>query len=323
MNETTTANIRKHVDQLCRAERSPHSPGYYRAQEYIEDTIRSYGHKVMRHHFNDIAVGSCRNIYTETGPKEGKRILIGAHYDGLKKSGPAADDNASAVAIAMELLRLAPQDIPMTVVFFDVEENFGWGALHGSASFSDFYKKDLYWVLIMDLVGGWFAPGFEKHYFQFGDALPRICHPELDIMNMPMKFLEPLGKIISRSDYDIFRRRGIPYTFFSSGTPWYYHTQNDTPDILDYDKMTKLTEALLDAIRADHEIGKLSIINWDQFDAFMKKLLAVEELQTDFLKKLHQQGAPLSRLQLLRMYAQVLPLLRKHGKSIWPDKQSA
>ena len=39
------------------------------------------------------------------------------------------------------------------------------------------------------------------------------------------------------SDYDAFWKRGVPFVFLSCGRSRVYHTPEDTPDLLDYDKM--------------------------------------------------------------------------------------
>lgn len=315
--------IRESIEQLCESERFPGSKGYYRSQEYLYDTIKSMGHEPQKHEFFDLPRGRCTNIFVETGPKDSKRILFGGHYDALSKSGPGADDNASAVGLCLSLLKKAPKNIPLTFVFFDVEENYGFGALHGSAAFSKFYKKALKQVIIFDLIGGALFPGFEKSYFQFGNSLPQLTHSDLDFYFMPIKFLEPIGGIWARSDYRAFRNRGIPYTFISSGTPWYYHTHEDSIDRLSFAKMDELEESLLNALKSvSNNISYEA--DWQQFPKFLERLSQVHELRSDVILKLKEKKSPPSRLELLRMYKNVIPTLRKLGPDLWdPAKKKS
>jgi hypothetical protein len=107
-------------------------------------------------------------------------ILIGAHYDHLGGDFVGADDNASAVAIVMELARTLPPLSNYSVVFaaFNTEENPYFGTPHMGSEFfiahlpAEIGKLEaLQAVVIMDLIGGvqWqpvqdviFAAGAEK-----------------------------------------------------------------------------------------------------------------------------------------------------------------
>jgi hypothetical protein len=45
----------------------------------------------------------------------------------------------------------------------------------------------------------------------------------------------------TRSDYGPFRDRKVPFLFFSTGVHPDYHTPNDTPDRIDYDKAVRIS----------------------------------------------------------------------------------
>jgi hypothetical protein len=66
-----------------------------------------------------------KNIIVDYPPGlKGKRLLFSAHYDAVKGS-PAANDNASGVAVLLGLcrqLRLVTPHLPVRIVFFDREE---------------------------------------------------------------------------------------------------------------------------------------------------------------------------------------------------------
>jgi len=122
------ATLNQHIDLLCADGRRPRSTGYKNTQTYITDFIATCGHSVKTQEFFALPFGRCKNIYTEVGSTDNTlpRTIVGAHYDTLGRSGPGADDNASAVAVVLDLLSKTTGDAPVTFVFFDYEETFGF-----------------------------------------------------------------------------------------------------------------------------------------------------------------------------------------------------
>ena len=53
----------------------------------------------------------------------------------------------------------------------------------------------------------------------------------------------------SRSDYGTFRDREIPYLFFSTGEHPDYHSPNDTPERLDFEKASRIASLMLRVCR--------------------------------------------------------------------------
>lgn len=305
--------LEQHVLKLCEQPRVPQTEGYFKARAYLAEQIRAMDLEPQYHDFFDIPAGPCRNIFVEKGPAEGPRILIGAHYETTPKSGVGADDNASAVAVVLELLRHLPNSLPVTAVFFDVEENFGLGALHGSSRFASWYKKALRQVFIFDLVGGALCPGMEDAYFQFGNGCPHLKAEGLEFFYFPILFLEPFGPLYSRSDYQAFRKRKIPYTFISSGTPWYYHTHDDKPSEMRFSKMARLVNGL------ENEITKMpstqNTPDWKQFSQFLDIVKKIPGVLPEKLPSPKSQDP--SRWQIIGMYKQILPALRQLGRNAW------
>jgi len=222
-----TSSLRQHIDHLCADGRRPKSQGYKNTQTYISDFIASCGHQVQTQEFFALPFGTCKNIYCEVGTTDPltPRTIVGAHYDTLGRSGPGADDNASAVAVVLDLIAKANGDTPITFVLFDYEETFGFGATKGSRAFVRDYKKPISKAIVLDLVGGSLMPGFDEIYFQFGTSLPPLTSEHAEFFHLPMLFVEPVGTCVPRSDYGRFRSMGIPFTFFSSGTRIYALTR--------------------------------------------------------------------------------------------------
>lgn len=311
------AGLRKHIEQLCKYPRTPHSPGYYGVQDYLRSQIRACGLESQDHLFDVPRLGTCTNIYTEIGETSSPRILLGAHYETRDCSGPGADDNASACAVLLELLPLLKQNskFSFTVVFFDMEEIFKFGSLRGSKAFAKDYDQPLERVIILDTVGGNLAPHFENVFLQFGNAYEGWTHPALEYLALPLRVLEPAGSIGARSDYDAFRRKGIPFTFISSGTPWYYHTPYDLPEILNYKKMAALTETVSQSLSQPLSEGDG---RWKDFQRFAELLCKTPELQSERVKRFAQTANKrASRIDIAFMYMEVLPNLRKWGPKLW------
>ncbi|NJK41178.1 MAG: M20/M25/M40 family metallo-hydrolase [Acaryochloridaceae cyanobacterium SU_2_1] len=92
-----------------------------RARDYLRETLTSAGWKATEQEF---ATGI--NVIAERpglNPEAGM-ILVAAHYDSVQGS-PGADDNASGVAVALEVARLLadrPTPRGLRIVFFDQEE---------------------------------------------------------------------------------------------------------------------------------------------------------------------------------------------------------
>lgn len=99
-----------------------------RAADYIWNSLQSLDFEMMEHRFHDSG-NEFRNIVaTHQGtvrPEE--RVIVIAHYDTVASS-PGADDNASGVAVMLELARvLRPLRFERSILFIGVnlEENGG------------------------------------------------------------------------------------------------------------------------------------------------------------------------------------------------------
>jgi hypothetical protein len=231
-------------------------------------------------------------------------ILVGAHYDHLGGEFVGADDNASAVAIMMELARKLPPLSNYSVVFvaFNTEENPYFGTPHMGSEFfiahlpPEIGKLDAFQtVIIMDLIGGvqWqpirdaiFAAGAEKSpglYRRLKEAVhyqqPATPHAlRLRVLPVGMHLIEEIPGRGHHpvSDYDGFRNRSVPYLFLSSARTPRYHTPHDQADTLHYERMAATVQwvnALLHLIDADLEKYEFEAerIEWkDEVDTFRR-----------------------------------------------------
>ncbi len=120
--------LRRHVDVLAEliGERNTQHPQELdAARNYIERELKSYGYEV-KHQSYEIRVREAVNLQAKIPSKSNKPVLVvGAHYD-TARGTPGADDNASAVAMLLEIARhlatakSARREVQF--VFYDCEE---------------------------------------------------------------------------------------------------------------------------------------------------------------------------------------------------------
>lgn len=181
--------------------------------------------------------------------------LLGAHYDSYE-SYPGADDNAAAVATllaASEKLKDVEQDRTIIIAFFDAEEppSFLDPLRMGSIRFyEDQRLEEIHCAIIMDLVGHDVpVPGLEDILFVTGmesdpglEAVVKGAEPSSGIRTVPT-----LNRYVGdMSDYYWFSKKQRPYLLLTCGRWEHYHKITDTPDRLNYQKMTAVMHYLID-----------------------------------------------------------------------------
>ncbi|MFH0975397.1 MAG: M28 family peptidase [Spirochaetota bacterium] len=82
-----------------------HPVSMIKASEFILQEFKKFGLNTREQKFI-VSEKIYRNIIANAGPRDGSRLIIGAHYD-VCGSQPGADDNASAVAGLLEIARFA------------------------------------------------------------------------------------------------------------------------------------------------------------------------------------------------------------------------
>lgn len=205
-------------------------------------------------------------------------IIISAHYDHLgKRNGvvyPGADDNASGVSMVLSVakqiseLEIKPKR-SIVFVAFDLEEHMLWGS-RWFAAHTPWPIEQVKLFITADMIGRSignlplpcvFVMGSE-HGTGIDEAIDEVGHPEgLEIARLG---IDLIGSI-PRSDYGPFRDREIPFLFFSTGEHPDYHTRRDTPERIDYGKVSRvssminrLTQHVADCEQAPEWIGETS-----------------------------------------------------------------
>jgi Zn-dependent M28 family amino/carboxypeptidase len=162
---------------------------------------------------------------------------------------PGADDNASGVAMMLELARSFAGDTPtprrsLMFVGFDLEEI----GLFGSRYFVEHPPVPLSRVALFvtaDMIGRSLGGVCEPYVFVMGTEHAPGLRPWLSAASrgstVKVGLLGSDLLLLDRSDYGPFRARKIPYLFFSTGETPVYHTPRDTADTLNYVKLTAIS----------------------------------------------------------------------------------
>jgi Zn-dependent M28 family amino/carboxypeptidase len=256
--------LRRHVTELARNERNfdLETPA-----RYIES---SFGSDAKSHYFES-GGRKVRNIEFSEKPFE---IVVGAHYDTVPGS-PGADDNASAVAVLIELARMK---LPVRFVAFANEEMpYFLGPEMGSFVAAKALRTGGATVRAMfslEMLGYYRdAPGSQKYpaplglfYPDRGDfiafvgdlgARALVRHAIKSFRKnaqFPSEGVAAPGFIpgVTWSDHWSFRRHGYA-AIMVTDTAFYryphYHLPSDTPDRLDYERMARVTLGLAAMLR--------------------------------------------------------------------------
>ena len=278
--EPSMENLRRDVYLLCHK----YSPRSWRDQKNLDEAavwiareLADAGFEVRSHPY-DIDGRTYRNVVARRKGSEpdAQAIVVGAHYDTVEGS-PGADDNASGVAVLLELARTLP-DVSSRrthyLVAFGTEEPPYFGSEQmGSAVFARELAErgtDVLLMVSLDMVG-YFSdargsqlfpnpllrllyPGRGNFLAIIGDAksgpgINRAKRALLATGDLPVhSFRAPAAtELVHLSDHASFRAHGfqavqITDTAFMRNP--HYHLAGDTPDKLDYERMAEVVRPL-------------------------------------------------------------------------------
>jgi hypothetical protein len=271
--EIREAELKAHVYRLASPEfLGRKGPGAARAARHIADAFArlklapafedSYFQRIpwlLGEQGKDTFIGSnvgC--VLPGTDPKlKDEWILLSAHFDHLGKQGdklyPGADDNASGVAMLLEVAEhfaLRKEKPARTVMFvaFDQEETGLQGSTH-FATHPPLPFRRLKAFLTADLIGRSMANLMGEQVYVLGSErspqlrklVEEVKPPEgLTVGRLGADLLS-VGAVAARSDYGPFRDRSVPFLFFSTGQHPDYHQPTDTPDRIEYPKLLRIS----------------------------------------------------------------------------------
>ena len=276
--------VRQHVVAIASR---PHNIGHpeelERSARYIEAALAGYGYAVQRQPFT--ADGQqVRNLEAVIEPAAGdaETLVIGAHYDSCC-GAPGANDNGSGTAAVIELARLLADLRGRTalrirlVLFVNEEPPYFKTPSMGSLVYAKRLRKSgerVMGMISLETIGYYSHRENSQHY-----------PPPLGLL-YPKKgnFIAFVGLTSSRSfvrrtvgafrreaafpsvggtapgfvagidwsDHWSFEQVGIPALMVTDSAPFrypYYHSSEDTPDKLDYERLARVVSGLERVVR--------------------------------------------------------------------------
>lgn len=246
-----------------------------RARHYLTQSLKKLGWSPTLQPFEGGV-----NVFAQrqgTDPEAGA-VLVAAHYDTVPVS-PGADDNASGVAVVLEVARLfgsRPTPRTLQVAFFDQEEV----GLRGSLAFTanKAHLENLRDVIVLDMLGfACYTPGCQR----YPDGLPitpptdrgnflavvgdlehspllnafqksaQLLLPPVLTLPVPLKGL--LIPDVLRSDHAPFWYQGVGAVLLTDTANLrspHYHQPSDTPANLDRSFFTGAAQIVVNATTA-------------------------------------------------------------------------
>lgn len=272
--------LRTHVEYLADdiGERHYQLPAaLQRAADYIHDEFVHMGYAP----FEQVYDGKDQRFRNVVAVSRGTQfpdqvIVLGAHYDSVWLS-PGADDNASGVAVLLEVARrLQQQALKQTlhfVAFTNEESPFFNTGLMGSRVYLQRIRQEglqVRGMISLEMLGYYDAtPGSQHYPFPLSLIYPdqadflafvgnfdsrKFVHRAIDAFRearrLPAAGLAipaVLVPDIRRSDQYSFWQAGIPAFMITDTANFrnpYYHTGGDLPGTLDYESMSRATTAI-------------------------------------------------------------------------------
>ncbi|MBD0314895.1 MAG: M20/M25/M40 family metallo-hydrolase [Microcoleus sp. T3-bin5] len=300
--------LHSHLIQIVR-DRNPYlaSEGHFYAQQYIREQLAQWGTVEIddfsvrgRIHHNlildlpPLSPPLAKGGKQEESPlgKGGKQdnlglekrikkrlppIVIGAHYDTVPGS-PGADDNATGVAVLLELARdiaSGPLKYPVQLVAFDMEEYGCLGSSHHAAKYKQ-QQKSIRLMISLEMLGYCnhnpnsqsYPAGLKYFYPNSGNfiALIGTLRTVPDLINLsgkirksgqPCEWLPVPNRGLMvpdtrRSDHVPFWDNGYPAIMVTDTANMrnpHYHRESDRIETLDLDFLAGVCQGLVKGIR--------------------------------------------------------------------------
>jgi Zn-dependent M28 family amino/carboxypeptidase len=283
--------IRQHLEDHLRflsvtlGDRSIHRPGHLQAAaDYVFQNFAAMGYAPRRQTFTYLGQAVANIIAGDENP--GGYYVLGAHYDTVAGT-PGADDNASGVAVLLEVARLARRLAPPRPWAF-----IGFTCEEPPAFFTPFMGSRVYarqarqqhakiqGMLCLEMVGYYSrAPGSQSlplplrlmGYPTTGNFIALVSdRPSRSLMLRleaailsggalpPVTLTVPLGghllPDVRLSDHASFWDEGYPAVMLTDTAfmrNLHYHGPGDVMDRLDLANMTELTLGLLQFLRQE------------------------------------------------------------------------
>jgi Zn-dependent M28 family amino/carboxypeptidase len=285
-------DLRHHVEELAGriGERNLWQfAGLQRAADYIEGQLRLSGYSPVRHTY-DVSRLPVSNIEVtlEGASHPAEVVLVGAHYDTVGGC-PGANDNATGIAALLQLARRSSgRPLARTlrfVAFVNEEPPFFQTALMGSLVYARAARArgdSIVGMLALETMGYYSnTPGSQQYpvpemaslYPDVGNFIGLVANEEsADLLqaaarafangtSLPVQAAAIPADLPGTgwSDHWSFWEAGYPALMVTDTAPWrypWYHTADDTPDKIDYDKLAEVVNGLEYVVGALAEGGQ-------------------------------------------------------------------
>lgn len=266
-----------HLGQIVR-DRDPYlaSAGYFFVQQYIQQQLVQWG-GVEAHTFVHQGQQHTNWILNLPGQDPTRSpVLIGAHYDAVPGT-PGADDNATGVAVLLELARAFAERVPrspMRLVAFDLEE-YGLIGSHHYARLLRQQQQPLRLMISLEMLGYCcdephsqrYPPGLQYLYPNRGNYIAQVgSWPTIPSM---IRLWQGFRKAGVRSQWLPIVQQGhlVPATRLSDHAPFWdvgypalmltdtafmrnphYHQPTDTVETLNLAFLTQICQGLINGV---------------------------------------------------------------------------
>jgi Zn-dependent M28 family amino/carboxypeptidase len=278
MENITIEQLRSHVQNI-HFDRNPNDR--YReleqVAEYIHGNFETYGLQVTRERFQWEGVEVCNIIGEKRGEISPEKVVIlGAHYDSVPGS-PGADDNASAVAVLLEVAKYVSSvslGTTVRVIAFTLEEYGYLGSIYHAKKAKEEGTK-IEGMIALEMVG-FTAPTQNypfyidpRFYPSVGDFIGVVANKKStallekvrsslkkNIPHLPVEFLTVPGngeglEEVRLSDHSPFWDQGFP-ALLVTDTSFLrnpnYHLPTDTIETLDFEFMQKVAVGMYHSV---------------------------------------------------------------------------
>ena len=280
--QTVAENLREHVTVIASREHNVFRlPMLEQAAQYIENAFDKAGYAVAAQRFVS-GPAEVRNIEVEVkgGSRASEIVIVGAHYDSVA-GAVGANDNGSGVAAILELARLLQGSQPARtlrfVAFVNEEPPFAHSDAMGSRQYARRSKargENIVAMLSLETIGYYSdASGSQRYPFPLSLFYPSTGNFVAFVSNLgsrpllhaaiagfrryagfPSEGVAAPASIpgVDWSDHWSFWQEGWPALMVTDTAPYrypHYHTMQDTPDKVDYERTARVVTGLHGMLR--------------------------------------------------------------------------
>lgn len=247
-----------------------------RAAEFLERSLAEAGYAVERQTY-EVGAQQVANLEAERrgGSRTEEIVIVGAHYDSIEGS-PGADDNATGsaavLALARQFARKKSSRTIRFVEFVNEEPPYFQTPAMGSWRYAQrcrTRRERIVAMLSLETIGYYAdAPGTQTYPFPFnliypsrgnfigfvsnlrsGPLVRQVIGSFRRQARFPSEGVATLASIagVAWSDQWAFWEQGYPAVMVTDTAPFrypYYHSAQDTPDKIDYERLARVVAGL-------------------------------------------------------------------------------